>query len=139
MKAIEIKGLNKMNGMLSSLPSELMDAISKECYSFMMSVKKSAKLRAPKNTGELRKSIKLNNKSKNKWVLTVESPYGVYQEEGFKPHAVHMSMIAGNNGNGFAWVKKNTPFIKPAIEHNLNKFTQNLSDATYRATKNSKK
>lgn len=130
MVSVKITGLKELNGLVNGLGRNLMKELNKESEKFMKDVRKSAKLRAPKNTGELRRSILLKKEGKNRWLITVESPYGVYQEEGFKPHFIHRSMISGNEGeSGFVFVKKHTPFILPALEHNLNKLAQRTSEA----------
>lgn len=97
----------------------------------MKDVRKSARLRAPKNTGGLKDSINVRQEKEGLWILEVESPHGVFQEEGFKPHWIHRSMIAGQEGeSGFVFVTKNKPFVTPALEHNLSKLSQRLSNAT---------
>ncbi len=121
--------------------------INDESGSFMKDVRKSAKLRAPRQTGALAKSIIVTKKGKQ-WILEVQSPYGRYQEEGFRPHWVHALMPTKNskgtigdalNVAGFVKVSKHTPFVKPALEHNLSKLAQRLSKATKRAINKSKK
>lgn len=113
----------------------------------MRDVRKSAKLRAPRQTGELANSIILTKNGKQ-WILEVQSPYGRYQEEGFKPHWIHAGTPTKNstgtvgsalNVAGFVKVSKHTPFIRPALEHNLSKLAQRLSNATNKAIKRSKK
>jgi len=146
MIQIQIQGIKKVQRFIKNFPKKLNKEINNESGSFMRDVKKSAKLRAPRQTGELAKSIILIKKGKQ-WVLEVQSPYGIYQEEGFRPHWVHALMPTKNSlgtvGNalnvaGFVKVSKYTPFVKPALEHNLSKLSQRLSNATERAIGGSK-
>jgi hypothetical protein len=75
-------------------------------------------LRAPRDTKELANSIHVELTGKNEWTLFVDSPHGVFQEEGFRPHWIHSSMIKASNklkGKGFIFVSKSTPFVTPAL------------------------
>lgn len=142
MIQVRLKGRNKLNEVnrfVKKLPKEINKGISNTSGQFMKDVKKSAKLRAPKDTKRLMRSIVVTKKGKQ-WILEVQSPYGIFQEEGFKPHY----FITDPGRPGFKtnklplgqWVKvsKFTPFIKPALEHNLSKLAQKLAKATKRAT-----
>lgn len=134
MVSIKITGLNELNGLLTGLSRNLRKEINKESGRFMRDVQKSAKLRAPSNTGDLRRSIKVREEKGGRWVLTVGSPYGVYQEEGFRPHWIHRSMIVGNEGQeGFVFVSKSKPFVAPALEHNLGRLSQRMGNAVDKA------
>ena len=94
---------------------------------FSKFVQKSAKLRAPKDTRELANSITVTHPKKNRFEVTVNSPYGIFQEEGFRPHWIHTDQITGSNKfeqiyggkRGFIFVSKFTPFIKPALAQGL--------------------
>ena len=134
--SIKVKGLNKLQGFLRGLPKNLREEIGKESEQFMLDVRKSAKLRAPRDTGALARSIIVIKKGKTRWILEVQSPYGVFQEEGFRPHFVHSSMIKGTNKltrEGLFFVSKSKPFVRPALEHQLGKLAQRMSKATKRA------
>ncbi len=129
---IQVMGAREAIRTLSRIPRELNREISRGSGEFMKNVRKSAKLRAPRDTSQLKDSIKLE-KLKNGWIINVESPYGIYQEEGFKPHWVHSDMIKGSNKlkrQGFFWVEKSKPFIKPALEHNLSNLSNILSKSS---------
>lgn len=140
MIQVQLNGLRKVQRFIEGLPKKLDKEISKESEQFMLDVKKSAKLRAPRDTGRLARSIIVVKKGKNRWVLEVQSPYGRFQEEGFKAH----SFITDPGRPGFATnklplgqfvkVKKHTPFVGPALEHQLSKIAQRMSKATKRAT-----
>lgn len=146
---VKIKGLNKLNRFMIDLPKNLTKEIDGTCGQFVRDVQKSAKLRAPRQTGELAQSIKAKKNSKNEWTIVVDSPYGYFQEEGFRAHWVHGTASSRNklgsignaikmNPAGFAYVKKNKPFMKPALEHNLSKLSQKLSNSTREAITKSK-
>jgi len=143
----EIRGLNRLNGFLRGLPTNLRNEISKESESFMLDIRKSAKLRAPKDTRELANSIRVFKESENTIVLNVGAPWGIFQEEGFRPHWIHTSMIIGSNKfsqiyggkEGFIFVSKSKPFIRPALEHHLNKLAQRISKAKNRAIQGSRR
>jgi len=144
MIQIQVQGIRKVNRFIRNLPKEMNKEINDESGQFMKDVRKSAKLRAPRDTGRMAKSIIVVKKGKQ-WILSVESPYGRYQEEGFKPHY----FITDPGRPGFQTnklplgqlvkVSKHTPFVKPALEKNLSKLAQRLSNATKRAINRSKK
>ncbi len=149
MIQIRVVGAKEVQTMLAKLPGNLNKEINQTNGQFMKDVQKSAKLRAPKQTGELAQSIHVEQTGKNEWTLFVDSPYGVFQEEGFKPHWVHAWQSSRNklgtvgnalqtNPAGYAYVKKYTPFVKPALEHNLSKLAQKLSNAAGEAIKKSR-
>ena len=110
---------------------EILDKISKE-------MQKSAKLRAPRWTGELAKSIiiqpggRMTGDEQN-ILVSVASPYGAYQEFGFTPHRIgpytptksfgglifaewlFSHGMRGRLARGYT-VRKFKPFVKPAIQ-----------------------
>lgn len=144
MIQIQLQGVNKVQRFIKNLPSNLDKEINDTSGQFMRDVRKSAKLRAPRDTGRLAKSIVVTKNGKQ-WILEVQSNYGKYQEEGFKPHF----FITDPGRPGFATnklplgqlvkVKKFTPFVKPALEHHLGRLAQKLSNATQKAIKRSNK
>lgn len=132
---VKIIGAKEVTRVLRGLPRRLNKEISLGSGKFMKAVQKSAKLRAPKDTRKLRDSIKLK-KLKNGWILAVQSPYGIYQEEGFKPHWIHTDMMKGTKkprNEGFVWVSGFKPFVRPALEHNLSNLSSILHKSTKRA------
>lgn len=142
MISIKVSGLNEMNGFLKGLPLNLRKELNSESEQFMLDVRKSAKLRVPKDTRNLANSIIVTKKDGITWVLSVENPYGVFQEEGFKPHWIHSDQIIHSEKltkKGFFFVKKSTPFVRPALEKHLNKLAQRMNKATNHAIKRSKK
>jgi len=142
MARIVLIGDEEVKKYIFNLPKKIEKSLSKGNLIFMKNVKKSAKLRAPRHSGDLADSIVLNlSKSKGKkkqWSITVESPYGIYQELGFKPHYINAGWTTKNSfgtvGNAFGWsfevarVSKNTPFLMPAFDANIVSFDRILND-----------
>ena len=130
MSIVKINNLNKVEKMFLELPKRQEKMINTNGLAFMKAVKRTAKLMVPRDTWELAESIRLKPtkiKGKTKqFLLEVTAPHATFQEEGFKPH---LAPIMGSRklAPGFYFVKKNTPFIKPAIEKNLSRFLQNLN------------
>ncbi len=125
---IQLTGSKQVHQFLLKLPSSLNKEINRSSEQFMKAVQKSAKLRAPRRTGKLAESIRVEKLRKNSWILIVDSPYGAFQELGFTPHWVHAWMPTGMGGEtigdvlniaGFARVAKSTPFVQPALEANI--------------------
>lgn len=146
---IKITGMKEVTNALRNLPIELKKEISNGGMEFMKAVRKSAQLRAPKFTGKLAESINIQKEKENKIILSVDSPYGSYQEFGFSPHPVHRNMstrVGGKIGDwmnskgirgDFITVSKNKPFIQPALEHNIAKLQTIISDRSNKAIKRS--
>jgi len=135
--SIQIKGLYELNGFLRNLPINLRNGLNKESGQFMFDVQKSARLRAPKNTGKLRNSIIVKKEGNSKYILIVQSPYGVFQEEGFTPHVIPIQYLKQpspgkfvKKATRFITVSKFTPFVAPALEHNLSKLSQRMNKVT---------
>jgi hypothetical protein len=148
---IQMFGLEKVHNMLLELPKHTETEIDKAEGEFMAFVQKSAKLRAPRLTGALAQSIEKWQEKKGTWKLIVGSPYGWFQEHGFRAHTIKswwstragegggpfISDIYGEFGEGIA--KINTPFITPAFESGLNHLPQILQNAMEKAIKESSK
>jgi len=130
MSIVKINNLDKVQRLFLELPKKQEKVVNKNGLAFMKSVRKSAKLMAPRDTGELAESIRLKPtkvKGKTKqYLLEVTAPYASFQEYGFKPHFAYIQN-SSKMVPGVYFVKKNTPFIKPAIERNLSRFLQNLN------------
>jgi len=137
MITIEIRGIKRLNNFFLKLPKQMNKEIMISSEKFMQFVQKSAKLRAPRDTGKLAHSISLI-KEMNEIRIVVDSPYGIFQEFGFRPHWVHSSMsdregstIGKRLGRrGFIFVKEFTPFIQPALEMGLSRLPLFLKMAT---------
>jgi len=141
---LQIKGLKRLNRSLLQLPASMEKEIMIKSEEFMKRVQKSAKLRAPRFTGRLAESIKIIKNKKNEIQIIVDSPYGYFQEFGFKPHFIHSDLsdrmggtVGGlfNKQNSLFFVSKNKPFITPALEHNLSNLPNMLLDGTKQAIK----
>lgn len=149
---IKMYGLEKVQRLFANLDEELNQQIDKAQERFMALVQKSAKLRAPRFSGQLADSIVFKKNNKNNWQLTVGSPYGWFQEHGFEGKFLPANMpvlggyriadwmaAMGLNGPGFKPSGIPHPFIEPALESGLNHLPNMLSQATYAAVKESAK
>ena len=136
---IQFKGLNETVKFMAELPKKLDKELSKTNTEFMTNVKNDAKKLAPRDTGELKESIKLDpvRKGSNvkKWKLVVHAFHGIHQEEGFEPHFAFVRN-SSKMAPGRYFVRKNTPFMKPALERNFNKYLNMLTVSTKRALVN---
>ena len=135
MITMQIKGINQLNKFIVELPKNTEKEVMKVSEEFMRSTQKSAKLRAPRRTGELADSIIVSKKGKD-ILLQVFSPYGIFQEEGYRGHWVHAGLPTRNslgtigdalNFAGFMYLKgsEGKHFIQFALEKNLSNL-QNL-------------
>lgn len=133
---VQFKGLEKTTRFMAELPKKLDAELSKTNQEFMENVKNDAKKLAPRDTGELKESIVLEPVRKGtnvkKWKLVVNALHGIHQEEGFTPHFAFIrnssKMVPGRY-----FVRKNTPFVKPALERNFNRYLNMLTVSTKRA------
>lgn len=127
---IEISGDKKIMQYLINLPKKLDNSLIRTNEQFMKDVRKSAKLRAPKDTSETSKSIQIKKTitrgRKKQWKLVVNSRAAIYQELGFKPHWAY---IKGSRKlkDGMYFVSKSKPFLAPAIDAQLAKFDQKIN------------
>lgn len=143
MVMIKFNGVNNLINYFEQLPENIASELSKTNHQFLKDVRKSAKLRAPRDSGRLADSMMITKtKTKDKmdqWKLEVRAPYGIFQEFGFTPHV----FLSDPGRPGFKtnklplgqhlFVKKFTPFLQPAIEHNLVSFTERLNNSMNRA------
>ena len=148
---IQLKGMDKTNQFLVNIPREIQRDLSKTVERFASFVQRSAKLRAPRFTGKLAKSIVVKKIRANRIEINVESPIGIFQEEGFNSHWIHKSAVSPSGDKFSDWldskgysgrskffkVKKHTPFIKPALEAGLNRLPSMLQESIKRSIKNS--
>lgn len=140
---VMVKGDKKVFSILSDLPKKIDDKMTIGNLTFLKAVRKSARLRIARHrmSGELSESIKIlptKRKGQTKQTkLVVLSPYGFYQEEGYKGHWVHAGTSTKNklgtigdvyNIAGFMWIKRNPGlhFMKRAVEKQLSTFSQKL-------------
>ncbi len=136
---VQFKGIEKTARFIAELPKKLDTELSKTNQDFMENVKNDAKKLAPRDTGELKESIKLDPVRKGanikKWKLVVNALHGIHQEEGFTPHFAFIRN-SSKLATGTYFVRKNTPFVKPAIERNFSKYLNMLRVSTNRAIAN---
>lgn len=150
---IQIRGVKRLNRFVVNLGPQLNKAIRETGFNFLKDVQKSAKLRAPRFTGQLAQSIHvLPGRTKQEIArLIVESLYGIFQEQGFTPHVVHGSMFTRAGGkikdwmrakgirSDFITVRKSKPFIAPALEANIAKLGAKISNSTNKAIRRSRR
>lgn len=160
MMQLQINGLKRVNNMIIKLPQKLQKEIMDESSSFLGDVRKSAKLRAPRFSGYLASSIFIIEKGDKQVGLKVTAPWALQQETGAGlPRYVSIKHLKswfgasrtrgvqkvaqgapkGKGGKGMVVVRKYKPFVKPALEHNINKLTTRMSNATIRAINKSRK
>ena len=153
MIQVKVKGIKQVHKLMIKLPKQIDLQIGNQGESFMKAIRKSAKLRAPRWTGALARSIKYAKKGRNQWNVIVKSPYGYFQEFGFRPHYVQLfrSTRAGGvvadwaaeqgikDWKGSIFVSKYKPFITPALEMNLAKLPMMLKQGTKQAIKNARR
>ena len=136
MTKVEIMNLDKVQKFIVGLTPAQEKLLAKTNLIFMKAFRRTAKLMAPRDTGELAASIKIRKtKTKGKTqqsLLEVGAPHARPQEDGFTPH---FAFIRNSSKlvPGVYFVQKNTPFIKPALEKNLSKYFQNVNDEVRRA------
>lgn len=137
---IQFGNVNKIEKFVINLPKKIDRELSRTNKNFMVQVLKSAKNKAPVDTGSLKESIKLKpvrrGKNVKRWKIVVTSPYALFQEEGFTPH----TFFAGGAFNSSKmqpmkkyYVSKWTPFLQPAINEQIKTFDKKLNRAMDRA------
>jgi len=141
----KVSGLEGLNSFAVKLPREMENKLSESNERFALQVKETARKMAPKDTGELKASIHMipvnSGKNVKKWQVIADAPHAMFQEEGFDPHP----FLVDPGRPGFKTrklrhlygrvitVRKNTPFMKPAIERNLSRFENDLKVSTDKA------
>lgn len=150
---IKVKGINKINRFYLRLGPEMMKQIMQVNDQFMSAVQKSAKLRAPRWSGKLAKSIRKHAPKRGteagNIIITVDSPYGVFQEFGFRKHGIGASFATragsvfgqwqldkgqkASGGKVFKPFKPSGYFIGPAIEQNLSNLPNMLIQGARKA------
>ena len=141
MISVQINNVNKVENYFIKLPSIISKNVGMSNLEFMKAVQKSAKLRAPKDTGSLAAEITILPMKSGKiqgYRLVSMAPYSYFQEFGFKPHYFFAGKEFNSSklspGRGY-FVKKHKSFIQPSIEanlSNLNKFTNNAINKSIR-------
>lgn len=140
MIQIKINNVGTVEKFLINLPKKISKELKFTNYTLMERILKSARNKAPVDTGSLRESIVLTPMRRGRvtrtWQLLVTSPYALFQEEGFTPH----SFYAGGSFNSRKMapgrrymVSKWTPFIKPAVNEQIKAYPDKLNSAMRRA------
>ena len=101
MVSVTLIGAEEVHKYLTDLPKKMNKEINSGTGQWIKGVQKGAKMRAPKRTGDLANSIKVKKQSKG-WSLLVNSPYGQFQEEGFRGHFVNSSRSTRNSSGSIA-------------------------------------
>ena len=136
---VTLKGIGKVNYLLD-VDKRLQKQLNTEEKDFLEDVATSARRRAPRDTGSLARSIEVTPWAHG-WKLQVNDRAALFQEMGFKPH----SFFTDPSRQDFAtrklplyrWitVSKNKPFVGPALESNLSKLSQRISNTVRRSIK----
>ncbi len=137
---IHIVGIKEVNHFFLNLPKKMDKEVMVSSEEFMRFIQRSAKIRAPRNSGKLAQSINIKG-GKNTIGISVDSPYAYFQEFGFAPHWIHSSMPNRSGGTvgsslkkrGFIFVQNFKPFITPALEIGLSRLPMFLERATDKA------
>lgn len=146
---VKIKGLEELQSYFVNLPKRISSNLDKTNEQFMKDVRKSAKLRAPRDTAKTAKSIRIEKRKgkNNQYALIVDSRAAIFQELGFKPHWIFIKegYVYDKSGksnqrtnklsDGYHWVSKSKPFLVPALDANLAKLSQKLSKSMDKALK----
>lgn len=148
---VTIIGVESVHRMLVTLPMNTLKAVDNAEDKFMTFVQKSAKLRAPRFSGQLAESIHKTKLSFGSWELTVDSPYGWFQEYGWTPRGLAVMTPSrsgylvgdwmqahGLIGFGMTPFGDPHPFIQPAFESGMEHLPQIMQEAVLKAAKESK-
>ena len=135
MTIVAITNLDRVERIVSGLGKREEKVLAKNNKQFIGNIQRSAKLMAPRDTGELAASIKRKaTKTKGKvqqYLLAVEAPHAGFQEDGFEPHFAFIRN-SSKLSPGIYSVQKNTPCVKPAIEKNFSRVPQSLNNGIRR-------
>jgi len=103
---IHIKNLDKVIRNVSRLPISIARESKRFRKLYAEDWQKQLKLRAPVATGQLKDSIKVKpGKKDNEIMVTIDSPYGIFQGIGYTPHAVHESWTRGGGYTMGEWAR----------------------------------
>jgi hypothetical protein len=142
---IKITGLDRARKFIAKLPEEIEKEALLKSEQFMRDVMKSAKLRAPVDTGFLKSQLTIKKYGNTITLGTGDAFYAYFQEFGYRSHLIpfeyfeqHYSSpstsgIFTSPISGFSYVKKSHPFIIPALEANLPKLPNMLMNGVNNA------
>lgn len=127
-----MKGSDKVRNYFIKMPKKLDKNVSRANLIFMTNVRDDAKKLSPKDTGSLGDDIKLapvrRGKNVKIWKILIENRAAAPQEFGFEAHFAPI-LNSSKIPPGVYFVRKNTPFMRPALERNLSLFSQKLNIA----------
>jgi len=139
---VEIKGLKETQARMEKVVRDLQgEPFLMGMRKALLLVQRSAKLKAPVDTGRLRASITPEVRQQGTETLGVVGSnvkYAPFQELGTKPHFVsarHIGKWAERHGlgNRGLFVKGTAhPFLRPALEENEDKIVRILGDTVAR-------
>jgi len=149
---VQLIGVEQCKHLLITLPKNVEKEVDKTEGKFISFVKKSAKLRAPRFSGQLAESIVSQQVSFGTWELTVESPYGWFQEHGWNARFLpaffgsrsgylisDWMQAKGKEGSGIMPSGAPHAFITPAFESGISHLPSMLQEAVYTGAKKSAK
>lgn len=148
---ITMHGAKEVQARLARLPKMTLKEVSKAEGNFLTFVQRSAKMRAPKFSGQLAESIEVYSEKQGEWRFIVDSPYGWFQEHGFNSNWLPAGLpvmggyrigdwmnAKGMNGEGIRPSGRPHPFVEPALAAGIKKLPDMLQRATEKAIKESK-
>lgn len=150
MMQVKLIGDKRVSRMMLNLGPELNKMINRAGKEWLESVQKGAKWRAPNLTGSLVRSIVIR-KSKNGYILSVDSPYGRYVESGYKPHLVSSSAPTKSGGtiasvygipSGVTLLvtgSRRPHFVRDAFQSAIPRLPKYLSNSTKKAIKRARR
>lgn len=153
MMGLKVTGLKKTQHLVNNLTKNVKFETMDEAVSFLRDVRKAMKIRVPVSSGDLKKGIGEVERRENYARIVISSGHLLKQEEGkglpyrdksftpkkklHKPGSIiKQGFVKGGKG---VIVRRYTPFVKPALESQINKLPQRLSKATNKAINKSKK
>lgn len=150
MVVINFNGVGELNKWIIKLIPEINKEILKKSDEWMAFVQKSAKIRAPRMTGELANSI-IKFKKGNTITVSVTSPYGIYVNSGFKAHFVNSGTSTRNSlgtiGQAYGipsgipiFIKgfEGAHFIEKSIESAIGNLPNMIEDGIVNGVKNAR-
>lgn len=148
MVVINFNGVGELNKWIIKLTPEINKEILKKSNDWMNFVQKSAKIRAPRMTGELANSI-VKFKKGNTITILVTSPYGIYVNSGFRAHFVNADTLTRNSlgtiGNAYGipngipiFIKgySGSHFIEKSVESAISNLPKMIEDGIIKGVKN---
>jgi hypothetical protein len=150
MVVINLNSVGELNKWIIKLTPEISKEILKKSDDWMNFVQKSAKIRAPRNTGELANSI-IKSRKGNTITISVMSPYGIFVNSGFRSHFVNSNTSTRNSlgtiGNAYGippgipiFIKghSGSHFIEKAVESAIGNLPKMIENGIINGVKNAR-